>query len=108
MKNQGQGGSCWAFAAIAQLEADHAIQNGKVEVLSAQQITSCTYEPEKSGCSGGRAEQGIAFAIRRGGVQYASDYPYVGDSPPCKYDASKPAIRPIGIRAQYFLRNCSS
>ena len=97
VKNQGGCGSCWAFAAIAQLEADHAIQNGKVEVLSAQQLTSCTYEASRSGCNGGRAEQAVPMAIRMGGIQYAKDYPYTGGSPPCKYDGDKSATRPVGV-----------
>ena len=97
VKNQGTCGSCWAFAAIAQLEADHAIRNGKVEVLSAQQITSCTYEASRSGCNGGRAEQAIPMAIKMGGVQYAKDYPYTGGSPPCAYNADKSATKPVGV-----------
>ena len=97
VKNQGGCGSCWAFAAIAQLEADHAIQNGQVEILSAQQLTSCTYEAGRSGCNGGRAEQAIPMAIKMGGVQYAKDYPYTGGSPPCNYDGDKKATTPVGV-----------
>ena len=97
MKNQGSCGSCWAFAAVQQLESDHAITNGRVATLSAQQITSCTYEPSRSGCNGGRAEQAIPAAIKMGGVMSSRDYPYVGSSPPCKYDPEKAVTRPIGI-----------
>ena len=96
-KNQGGCGSCWAFAAIQQMESDHAITNGEVVELSSQQITSCTYEPARDGCNGGRAEQAIPAAIRRGGLMLASDYPYVGRSTPCAFDIDKTVATPVAM-----------
>lgn len=94
-KNQGGCGSCWAFAAIQQMESDHAIANGNILTLSAQQITSCTYEPSRSGCNGGWPKDGIESAIRMGGIMLEADYPYTGRSPPCAYDSEKAVTQPI-------------
>lgn len=97
VKNQGGCGSCWAFAAIQQLESDHAIANGHLLVLSAQQLTSCTYAPSRNGCNGGRAEQAITAAIQRGGIMLESEYPYTGRSPPCAFSAERSVTRPVSM-----------
>lgn len=96
-KNQGGCGSCWAFAAIQQMESDHAIANGQVVTLSSQQITSCTYEPGRSGCNGGWPRDGISSAIKLGGLMLEKDYPYTGRSPPCEFDIEKAVTQPIAL-----------
>eukprot|EP01084_Bolivina_argentea_P220462 373622_1 len=42
VKNQGQCGSCWAFATNGALECDAAALNGKLISLSEQQLVDCT------------------------------------------------------------------
>ena len=96
-KNQGGCGSCWAFAAISQMESDHAIANNQVVELSAQQVTSCTYEASRDGCNGGWPRDGINTAIKMGGLMLASDYPYAGRSTPCAFDPEKAVTRPVSI-----------
>ena len=51
IKNQGSCGSCWAFAATAELEAFVKIYYGVELDLSEQQVVSCN--PYGAGCNGG-------------------------------------------------------
>uniref|UniRef100_A0A061R1U8 Papain family cysteine protease containing protein n=1 Tax=Tetraselmis sp. GSL018 TaxID=582737 RepID=A0A061R1U8_9CHLO len=53
VKNQGQCGSCWAFAATAALESQLAIATGELYVLSVQEFVSCTPNERKCGGTGG-------------------------------------------------------
>ncbi|UCF05894.1 MAG: hypothetical protein JSV33_02325, partial [bacterium] len=50
-KNQGSCGSCWAFAAVGQLESHVRIYDERLEDLSEQQAVSCN--SYGSGCGGG-------------------------------------------------------
>eukprot|EP00758_Cryptobia_borreli_P005922 Tbor_TRINITY_DN5011_c0_g5::TRINITY_DN5011_c0_g5_i1::g.14379::m.14379 len=45
VKDQGQCGSCWAHGAVEAIESMHAINTGNLFVLSTQQVTSCTPNP---------------------------------------------------------------
>ncbi len=78
VKDQGSCGSCWAFAAMGEVESHIKIQYGIELDLSEQQIISCN--PYGSGCDGGWA--GAAYyvcnsygAIHQHCMRYqASDY----------------------------------
>jgi len=82
VKNQGNCGSCWAFAAIATIESAYAIQNnlkGKDLVkFSEQQMVDCAYGfPYKSyGCDGGYVSDVYRYAEKFGVVK-EDDYPYL-------------------------------
>ena len=43
VKDQGQCGSCWAFATIVAVEGDYAINRGTVVSLSEEQVVQCDY-----------------------------------------------------------------
>jgi len=66
-KNQGSCGSCWAFAAIGQIEAHMKIQYGIEMDLSEQQTIECN--PYGSDCGGGWASAvynvGMTYGILR-------------------------------------------
>ena len=90
VKDQGQCGSCWAHAATESIESHVAIATGELFVLSQQQITSCTPNPQEcggsGGCNGAIAE--LAFDYIKGkGQQQEWTYPYTsyhGDSGTCQ------------------------
>jgi C1A family cysteine protease len=51
IKNQGECGSCWAFAAVSIAESVYAIQGGELNDLSEQWLINCN--SEGWGCHGG-------------------------------------------------------
>ena len=100
VKNQGRCGSCWAHAAAQTIESQHAIAtsrqaNGSAAdaelwVLSQQQITACTPNPNhcggSGGCGGATAEAGIVQMAAMGGIAQEWTNPYTayfGDSGVC-------------------------
>ncbi len=79
VKNQGDCGSCWAFAATAELESFVKIYYGKDLDLSEQQSVSCnTYG---SSCSGGWAAASYNVFQDQGAVTEAC-MPYLRLDPP--------------------------
>ena len=79
VKNQGQCGSCWAFATTAMIESYAGIaMNGSTPILSSQQVTSCTPNPLKcggtGGCSGSIPQLGYTY-IQLFGHVTEDDYP---------------------------------
>ncbi|KAJ8599969.1 hypothetical protein CTAYLR_002866 [Chrysophaeum taylorii] len=53
VKDQGNCGSCWAFASTESVESYVALATGELPVLSAQQLVSCAANPYDCGGSGG-------------------------------------------------------
>jgi cathepsin L len=96
-KDQAMCGSCWAFAATETIESHVAIASGKLEVLSPQQIASCTPNPKKcggtGGCEGATAELAFDYVSKEVGIFTEKDYPYKsgwGSDYPCKLPTAKP------------------
>jgi len=79
VKNQAECGSCWAFAATAEMEAYVKIYYGVETDLSEQQVISCN--PYGSGCDGGWA--GAAYNVfYQNGAVMENCMPYLGMDPP--------------------------
>jgi len=103
VKNQGQCGSCWAFATTEMIESYAAIATGNLPTLSAQQITSCTPNPLScggtGGCMGSIPQLGYTY-IQLFGHATESDYPYKSgqtmDTEDCLYDVTNTAPN-VGI-----------
>ena len=84
VKNQGSCGSCWAFAAVAVAEQSFVINNQQSPaLLSEQELVDCSTERGSQGCKGGY-ENGALDYIKNKGVNFSSDYPYLGRSQACK------------------------
>jgi len=86
VRDQGQCGSCWAFATVGSLELNIKIQEGQAEDLSEQYLVSCN---ELSwGCNGGwwghdyhtsmvpQGEEGAGAVLE-------AAFPYVARDDPC-------------------------
>ena len=93
MKDQGQCGSCWAHAATETMESYVAIASGQLQVLSQQQVASCTKNPDQcggtGGCGGATNELGMQSVVMTGGIAEEWTYPYVsywGENFQCRYN----------------------
>lgn len=79
VKNQGSCGSCWAFAATAELESFVKIYYGLETDLSEQQVVSCN--PYGADCDGGWATAAY-FVFQTTGAVLENCAPYLAASPP--------------------------
>lgn len=83
IKDQGNCGSCWAFASVAALESQYAIANGSPGSfldLSEQILVSC--ESHSAGCDGGYAYW-AAYFLETQGTWNEQCYPYTGADGNC-------------------------
>ena len=80
VKDQGQCGSCWAFAATAVLESHVAVASGQLFDLSPQQIAACAPNTEHCGgtgnCMGATAEIAFDYVAGSDGVLEEFQYGY--------------------------------
>uniref|UniRef100_A0A914CY14 ShKT domain-containing protein n=1 Tax=Acrobeloides nanus TaxID=290746 RepID=A0A914CY14_9BILA len=86
VKNQGQCGSCWAFASVAVMETAWAIKNGSFLDLSEQNLIGCV--TESNGCQGGYPQYALAYE-RANGIASEAAYPYTGSNSNCNHVTSK-------------------
>ncbi|RAW24337.1 hypothetical protein PC110_g19233 [Phytophthora cactorum] len=81
VKNQGQCGSCWAFAAVAALESAVCLSGKPLTPLSEQQVVDC--DEASYACDGGFPGDALTFIKQSGGVCTEEAYPYSN----CKREA---------------------
>jgi C1A family cysteine protease len=72
VKNQGQCGSCWAFAATATIESLWVKRSGQMIHLSEQDLINCA---STSGCDGDIPNTAFDFVMNSGQAR-ASQTPY--------------------------------
>jgi cathepsin L len=101
VKDQGSCGSCWAFSAAETFESHLALATGTPATkLSAQQIVSCSPNPQHCGGTGGcdGSTQPLAFDyLQTAGLTTEADYPYTQRTGTC--EQSK--IKPVGWNTGY-------
>ena len=81
VKNQKDCASCYAFAAIAALEARYKQKTGKTVTLSEQEIVDC--ETVSSGCKGGFAVDSAKYILKNK-ISFEKNYPYSAKDGKCK------------------------
>jgi len=89
IRDQGQCGSCWAFATTANAESVWAISKGELYDLSEQFLVDCASGIGyfNQGCNGGQPDSALKYMINNG--QYLeSVYPYTATTDKCKTYAS--------------------
>ena len=91
VKNQSSCGSCWAFAAISNLESHIAIREGltgdQIPSFSEQHLVDCAPNPHHCGGTGGceGSDQPLAFDyLRKHGLRLEKDYKYKAVDQKCQ------------------------
>ena len=74
VRDQGQCGSCWAFAAVGAAEAAHCLMTGSLVDFSEQQLVSCA-SSAGYGCQGGWPNKALDY-ISQTGLCTESGFPY--------------------------------
>lgn len=99
VKDQGGCGSCWAFSATETFESHLALAtNSKAQILSSQQIVSCSKNPKHCGGTGGcgGSTQPLAFQYTEtAGLTTETNYGYQGTTGTCQQDK----IKPVGFNS---------
>merc|ERR1740138_689891 len=86
VKDQGQCGGCWSFAATGGLEGGWELASGNLVSLSEQQFLDC--DTTDSGCNGGLEYQGWSFFKSQDeGICTEDSYPYKARDGSCKYSS---------------------
>jgi len=89
---QGQCGSCWAFASAENLETAACIAGKGLRNFSMQQLLDCV---SNGGCQGGYPSTTLGYAVTSGIMAYAG-YSYTGVKGTCKYNSASVVQRFTG------------
>jgi Papain family cysteine protease/Cathepsin propeptide inhibitor domain (I29) len=76
IRDQGQCGSCWSFAAVAATEGVCDQVLGGLSSLSEQELVDCSLPEGNQGCNGGFADDAFSYIIYHKGLSSRSTYPY--------------------------------
>lgn len=88
VKDQGQCGSCWAFAATGAFESAYLLATGIVSDLSEQQVLSCN--AGGSSCQGGWMGDGYDLFHSYGAIDEACMPYHANDNIPCTQENCVP------------------
>ena len=95
-RNQGQCGSCWAFAAAGAIEGNNSLKLRKVvPYVSTQQLVDC--DKGNSGCDSGKSFKAYDYT-KKNGIMNDSDYTYKAKRGTCAYSALKPLTHVSGYQ----------
>jgi len=88
VKNQGQCGSCYAFAATGSLEGQWFSTHAELPSLSEQQIVDCSRRYGNLGCNGGWYSSAWEYIKDAQGSESEDGYPYQARQGHCRFERS--------------------
>jgi C1A family cysteine protease len=94
VKDQGQCGSCWAFATTENVESVWDIHGHGLIDMAPQEIVDC--DTEMDGCGGGDPAQAYKWLAKEGGLDTERSYPYTAQNGPCKFKPADVAAKISG------------
>lgn len=109
-RDQGECGSCWAFATVTMLQAHNEIRTGSPRSLSAQQLVNCVPNPQECGGSGGCQGATVELAmkwIEKNGLADENDIEYTAAEGSCVTSSSlvETSLRDSGAIAKHSATN---
>jgi C1A family cysteine protease len=84
VRDQGDCGSCWSFAATALIESARALAVATKTVLSPQELVDCGWLTGNHGCDGGNVALALAYA-QFVGLDNERTYPYTAHAGTCRF-----------------------
>jgi cathepsin L len=102
VRDQGQCGSCWAFATTANAESVWAIHSGELLDLSEEFLVDCASGAGyyNMGCNGGNPDSAFKYMINNGQCSEAS-YPYKAGTTKTAGTCQKCSAAPVHFSACY-------
>lgn len=101
VKDQGAGGTCWAFSTVENIEGQWALSGRPLTNLSVEQVVECDNMEDlprqhaDCGVFGGWPYLAYEYVIKAGGLSSWEDYPYCsGDTSKSKSDNCDPCPPP--------------
>jgi len=106
VRNQGQCGSCWAFATGSVLEGVFAIKkNGKkpmTDYFSTQQMVDC--DAKNGGCNGGWYSKSFDY-FKTNKLVFEANYKYTGKKGACRYKTATKTTLSVPTFSSYQMGN---
>jgi len=102
VKDQGQCGSCWAFATTANAESVWAISSGQLLDLSEEFLVDCASGAGyfNMGCNGGQPDSAFKYMINNGQCTESS-YPYKAGTTKTAGSCQKCSAAPVHFSSCY-------
>jgi len=89
--NQGNCGSCWAFATTENIESMWARAGHGLENLSMQQLVDC--DKASDGCGGGSPSNAYQTVMSEGGIDTMASYEYDAKDGACRFSPAHVGAR---------------
>lgn len=86
VKNQGKCGSCWTFSTTSCVESHNILKNGKMVLLSEQNLLDCAQAFGNHGSNGGLPSHAFEYIRYNGGIDTEDSYPYEAKEGKCKFN----------------------